>query len=100
MSNIRTLKYNQTTGKFGITVSGKTHWVDKTKLGASANPAMGQVKIGARNFFFPLNDSLTGMGGSFSANPFTYSYSNKPSGIIPPIVFPRIRIDTNFWREA
>lgn len=99
MSNIRSLKYNETTGRFGITVAGKTHWVDKNKLKPTANPAMGQVKVGARNFFFPINDNLTGMT-SGGMNAFWNVEDSKPSRIIPPLVFPRIRADVGYWREA
>lgn len=96
MSNIRNLQYNDKTGKCGIIIQGKTHWFNKNAAYQTKKPGVYGVKIGARNFFFPINDSLT-YGG---ANPFGSVADNKPSRNIPPIVFPRIRVDPNYWREA
>lgn len=99
MSNVRKLAdYNPRSNKCAINIDGKKHWFDRNAaFDANAKmPGHYGVKVKGQNFFFPINENLQ----SGVTNPYWSVKDNKISRTIPPLVFPRIRIDPQFWREV
>ena len=90
--------YNEKTGKVGIKVKGKQRWFNKADaFDASAKiPNHYGVKIDGQNFFFPVNKNME----NGNINPYWSIEDNKISRTIPPLYFPRVRIDAEMWRLA
>lgn len=95
MSNIRKLQYFPEKGQCAINVGGKLHYFNPGAAFDARGKIPGHfgVKVGSQNFFFPVNNDTNG-------NPYIQKDSTKIADTIPPLVFPRIRADAQFWRDA